>query len=116
MSQSIPVLSEKAAEESQPQVWFVYIIENGLNQLYTGITTDPKRRLSEHRSNTKKGAKSLRGKGPLTLRYCQSVATKSSALKIEYWIKQQPRQTKLKIIEGTSDIPLVSVGEHTRDN
>ena len=38
--------------------WFVYIIENEKGSLYTGITTDIERRLSQHSGEKKGGAKS----------------------------------------------------------
>ena len=112
MAQSITALSEKAAEDTQQQSWYVYIIENRLDQLYTGITTDPQRRFKEHQSNTLKAAKSLRGKGPLTLRYCLEVKNQSQALQVEYWIKQQTKPRKLRIINGLLN-PLCSVSEAT---
>lgn len=105
MPQSITVPPKKAAEENRPAEWFVYIIENRLQQLYTGITTDPARRVKEHRDDSKKAAKALRGKGPLSLRFCEPVGSKSTALKIEYWIKQQTKATKLKLIDREIDFP-----------
>jgi len=105
MPQSITVPPKKAAGENQPAKWYVYIIENKLNQLYTGITTDPERRFEEHKSNSKKAAKALRGKTPLTLRFCEPVGSKSTALKIEYWIKQQSKVTKLNLIRKKIGFP-----------
>ncbi|MDQ6973135.1 MAG: GIY-YIG nuclease family protein, partial [Mariprofundaceae bacterium] len=49
--------------------------------LYTGISTDVERRLSEHR--TGKGAKYLRGKDPLELVLQQRIGSHSDALKAE---------------------------------
>lgn len=42
--------------------WSIYLIRNGQNALYTGITTDIERRLQQHLLG--KGAKALRGKPP----------------------------------------------------
>lgn len=65
--------------------WFIYIIRCRNNSLYTGITTDVERRFLEHESG--KGAKYLRGKGPLKLVFYKEVGTKSEALKLEFSIK-----------------------------
>ena len=88
------------------QRWFVYLIRNRLNQLYTGITVDPKRRFLQHAQG--KGAKALIGKGPLELVFCHALADRRSAAQTEYWIKQQSRQTKLAIIAGTQPLPVDS--------
>ncbi len=53
--------------------------------LYTGITTDVQRRLAEHSAG--RGAKALRGKGPLALVHHEKVGTRSEALKLEAAVK-----------------------------
>lgn len=52
----------------------------GSNRLYTGISTDVQRRLAEHQSG--KGARALRGRGPLQLVWQQSVGEQSLALRL----------------------------------
>ena len=59
-----------AKQELNP--WTVYMIRCRDGSLYTGITTDLDRRVEEHRDiavvkkpGAQKGAKALRGKGPL---------------------------------------------------
>ena len=77
--------------------WYLYILRCGDGSLYTGITTDIDRRMEEHRSG--KGAKYTRGRGPLTLVYTETAASKSEALKREHAIKQLSRGEKLALIE-----------------
>ncbi|MDM7859615.1 GIY-YIG nuclease family protein [Alteromonas sp. ASW11-36] len=96
---------EKSASNTQPKHWHLYIIENRLGQFYTGITTDVERRLAEHSNSAAKGAKALRGKGPLILRFVFAVGSKSAAASLEYWVKQQSRRTKLAIIDGSLPLP-----------
>ena len=72
--------------------WFVYIIECADGRLYTGITTDVERRFDEHANNKAKGAKALRGKGPLKLVFFDQVADRSKASVIEYKIKKNEPQ------------------------
>lgn len=76
-------ISSKRAEA----VWFLYVIETAAGALYTGITTDVERRLREHRGS-KRGARALRGKGPLVLRHYQAVGSHSEALKLEASLKR----------------------------
>ena len=90
-------------EQSQP--WFLYIIENRLGQLYTGITTNVERRFDEHQNNPKKGAKALRGKGPLTLLFSTEFASRQGAMQAEIWVKKQSAATKRLIISGALAMP-----------
>jgi len=63
------------------QVWSVYLIRTRLNTLYAGVTTDVDRRFKEHASNSKKGARYLRGKGPLALMWHQAIGDKREAMR-----------------------------------
>lgn len=83
------------------QVWSVYLIRTRLNTLYAGVTTDVDRRFQEHASNSKKGARYLRGKGPLALMWHQAIGDKREAMSIEYKIKQIDRKKKLSLIHGS---------------
>jgi len=64
--------------------------------LYTGITTDVARRFAEHEAG--KGAKYLRGKAPLTLVFQTDIGSRSDALKLEAWLKNQTKPFKENII------------------
>lgn len=90
--------------EKTDTLWFLYLLETSKKTIYTGITTDVKRRIKEH-SDSKKGAKSLRGKGPLKLMFCAQMNDQSSALKAEAWVKQQPKTVKLDIINQHKTLP-----------
>ena len=78
------------------KIWTVYILECGDGTLYTGITDDLERRLRAH--ETGKGAKYTRGRGPLKLRYRESVPDKGAALRRELEIKRLRKCEKLDII------------------
>ncbi len=87
--------------------WLVYMIRCHDGSLYTGITTDVLRRVEEHQqvasSNayiTAKGAKALRGKGPLTLVFTYPAADRSVASKLEYRIKRLRKAEKENLIAG----------------
>lgn len=80
-------------------MWQVYIIECADKTLYTGITTDLKRRVKEHNS-TSLGAKYTRGRRPVKLVYSCKMKNKPEALKEEYRIKRLGRKEKMKMIEN----------------
>jgi putative endonuclease len=80
--------------------WYLYLIENKLGQLYTGITTDPKRRIAQHRGEKAGGARALKGKSPLTFRAIFQVSDKSDAAVLECKIKKLTRAQKNQIIQS----------------
>lgn len=84
--------------------WYLYIIRNRLDQLYTGITTEPGRRFKEHNSQGSRCAKALRGKAPLTLCYCIQLADRSAALKAEIAVKRLSRAQKDTVIAGQTTL------------
>jgi len=73
--------------------WSVYLLRCADGSLYTGIATDVSRRLGEHRDGDK-GAKYLRGRGPLELVFQQQIGDRSRATKIEHRVKQLPKAMK----------------------
>ena len=76
--------------------WHVYVLRCRGGGLYTGIATDVDRRLSEHRSG--KGAKALRGKGPLSLLITGPVGNRSMAQRVEARIKRLPKSQKETLV------------------
>lgn len=86
--------------------WYLYLIRCEDGSLYTGITTDVSRRLAEHRDvdGKGKGAKSLRGKQPLTLAFSRAMGSRSAALKIEYAIKQLGKADKEALLSRELDL------------
>ncbi|KRV67838.1 GIY-YIG nuclease family protein [Aeromonas veronii] len=93
-----PATTTPAQQPSAPSRWSVYMVRTATGLLYTGISTDPQRRLRQHQSG--KGARALRGKGPLTLAWQQEVGEKGAALRIEYRLKQQPKSFKEQLIKS----------------
>lgn len=79
-------------EKKSDADWVVYLIRNRHNALYCGITNDLSRRFEQHEQG--KGAKALKGKGPLSLEWSHIVGSKSHALKVEYAIKQLSKVRK----------------------
>ncbi len=79
--------------------WYVYVLRCRTGALYTGITTDVPRRLVEHREAKGKGAKYLRGKGPLQLVLKQDVGAKGVALRVEGSVKKLSKTRKEALVE-----------------
>ena len=79
--------------------WHVYIVKCSDDSLYTGITTDIARRVNEHNTDDKLGAKSLKGKRPVSLVYTEDFANQIEAAKREREIKGWKRKYKLLLIE-----------------
>jgi putative endonuclease len=79
----------------------VYLVRCRNGSLYTGIATDVSRRLSEHEVGTK-GAKFLRGKGPLELVYQQEIGDRSLASRIESRVKRLSNKEKADM-QGLSE-------------
>ena len=84
------------------QKWYLYIIRCRHDSLYTGITTDVERRFAEHQEN--KGAKYLRGRGPLKLVFKKQIGKRELALKIERLVKKLPKLKKEKIVDMAAGI------------
>lgn len=82
----------------QPR-WSVYLVRCATGALYTGIATDVARRLSDHRHAQGKGAKYLRGKGPLRLVFEKKIGAKGLALSVERRIKKLSKARKEALIQ-----------------
>ena len=72
--------------------WTVYLARCRDGTLYTGITTDPERRLAEH--NAGSGAAYTRTRLPVVLVYWEAASDRSSALRREHAIKGLSRAGK----------------------
>lgn len=79
-------------------MWYLYIAKCNDDTLYTGITTDVRRREIEHNGDNQRGAKSLRNKRPIKIVYTEIYQTQSEARKREEEIKGWKREYKLKLI------------------
>ena len=74
---------------------FCYILECADGTYYTGWTTDPQRRVSQH--NRGKGARYTRSRTPVKLIYVESQPDRGAAMKREKAIKAISRRQKLKL-------------------
>ena len=80
--------------------WYLYIAKCADGSLYTGMTTNLRRRMREHNTDNSLGAKSLRYRRPVVLAYYEMFGTQTEAAKRERAIKGWRRKYKLKLIEN----------------
>ena len=77
--------------------WHLYMVSCRDGSLYTGVAIDVESRLADHRAN--KGARYLRGRGPLKLVFKKRIGKKEQALKVEHRVKKLPRYKKEALIK-----------------
>jgi putative endonuclease len=82
--------------------WYLYIVQTRFGHWYTGITTNVEKRFSTHQAG--KGAKNLKGKGPLSLIHQQEVGNKSEASKLEYQLKKLSKAKKEAYVASFKNI------------
>ncbi len=78
------------------QTWSLYLLRRADGALYTGIALDVAKRLADHEGG--RGARSLRGRGPLALVFAQRVGTHGAALRLEARIKRLKKADKERIV------------------
>jgi putative endonuclease len=78
--------------------WTVYLARCRDGSLYTGVTTDPERRLAEHNAGC--GGSYTRSRIPLVMVYGESAQDRSGALRRECAIKRLTRTQKEDLVAG----------------
>ena len=76
--------------------WFVYVLRCGDGTLYTGVTTDPDRRLAQHNAGT--ASKYTRSRRPVAMAYREPAKSHGAALRREVAIKKLSRSAKEELI------------------
>lgn len=75
-------------------VYYTYLLRCGDGSYYAGITTDPARRLAEHRAGGKKGARYTRARAPLAMVALWESPDRSRASRLEQLLKHASHQVK----------------------
>lgn len=76
--------------------YYCYILECTDGSLYTGLTTDPERRLQQHTSG--RGARYTRSHPPVSLAVVEEHPDLVTAMRRERALKAMPRRRKLELI------------------
>ena len=78
--------------------WSLYLIRCADGSLYAGIAKDVERRLEEHRAGGPRGAKYLRGRGPLELVFQEKIGSRSLAARVERRVKRLRKPDKERLL------------------
>jgi putative endonuclease len=81
-------------------IWTVYMARCRDGTLYTGVTTDPERRLAEH--NAGSGGAYTRSRTPIVLVYREPAPDRSVAQRRERAIKRLTRSQKEELVAGSA--------------
>lgn len=85
-------------------IYYVYILRCKGDSLYTGITTDVKRRFEEHCGLRTGCAKYTRVNPPICIERVWQAGNRASASRLEYHIKTLSKQKKEELIESPNDL------------
>ena len=77
--------------------WTLYILKCNNDSLYTGITNNLEKRVSDHEAGI--GAKYTRGRGLFEIVYQEKFQDRSSASKREFAVKKLSKLEKQKLIK-----------------
>lgn len=91
------------AGSAQGKKYYTYILHCADGTLYTGWTTDLKKRIAAH--NSGQGAKYTRSRRPVELAFVTLSESKERAMSLEYKIKHLTREKKLKMIDAGELLP-----------
>lgn len=80
--------------------WYVYIVRCADGTLYTGVTTNVIRRVSEHNGHGQAGAKYTKARRPVILAYEESAPNRAVAQQREAALRRMTRTAKLELIAG----------------
>lgn len=95
-------IMHNSEENSNP--WYVYMLQCSDGTLYTGITTNPERRIAEHNQDNKLGARYTRTRRPVYLVYQESCLNRSEATRREAEIRKLSRQQKLNLAQTCAEM------------
>ena len=85
--------------------WHLYLVRTRDGSLYTGIAKDVERRVAEHEKPGGRGARYLRGRGPIELAYQRKIGDRALALRVEWGVKRLSKERKEGIVRTAPDTP-----------
>lgn len=81
-------------------MYYTYMLRCEDNSLYTGMTNNLEKRLNEHMTKDKNGAKYTKSHNVIKLESAWKCKDKSLACKLEYHIKKLTKLQKEKLVSG----------------
>lgn len=91
-------------DRRRPREWHLYVVRTVDGCLYTGVTTDVKRRFAEHMAGGRRAARYLRAHRPAAIVLSRAIGTRSQALKAEYRFKQLTKEQKERAIGNAAAV------------
>lgn len=90
-----PACGESESSGDEPiSPWRVYLVQCADGTFYTGITTDPQRRLRQHNGELVGGARYTRPRRPVVLVYQETCRDRSHASQREVAVRKLSRSRK----------------------
>jgi putative endonuclease len=80
--------------------YYLYILRTSANTLYTGQTSDLKKRLREHKNKSSRSAKYVRSFSSFDLVYTEKYQTRREAMQREALLKRWTKAKKEALIRG----------------
>lgn len=80
--------------------YYTYMLRCEDNSIYTGMTNDLEKRINEHISKGKNGAKYTKSHNAIKLEVAWRSKDKSLACKLEYYIKTLKKEQKENLVKG----------------
>ena len=96
-----PQEDEMQMSEPERKRFWVYMVRCKDDTIYTGYTSDLKRRIDQHNAGT--GSRYTRARIPVKLVWTDEFATRRQAMRREIAIKRLGRPRKLKMVEKWRD-------------
>ena len=81
-------------------MYYTYMIRCSDNSIYTGMTSNLEKRVEEHLTKSKNGAKYTKSHNAVKLEIAWKSKNKSLACKLEYYLKKLTKCQKEKLIDG----------------
>lgn len=92
-------------------MYYCYLVRCSDNSLYCGSTNDLEKRIANHNTTSKAGAKYTRSRKPVKLVYYETCGSKQEALKREIEIKKFTKKQKEALIGKIRPSPDIKVFE-----
>ena len=86
-------------------MYYVYLLRCGDGSLYAGITTDPVRRLRQHRGELRGGARYTAARQPVAYAALWEAPDRSSASRMEARLKRTGHADKERMAAGENTLP-----------
>ena len=100
----------------EKSAYYVYILRCKDGTLYTGFTTDWRRRFKEHSGDAAGGDKYTLSHPPLRVERVWQTSTRASAMRLEYAVKKHLTHTQKEALLVSPDLLTALLGDRLNCN